>query len=127
MLALFAGVQAAAGLLELRTFRSARLRVKGRQLEEWLHFTHARTRKAQEVDSSTSIGTMSSDSDDSEENETWIQWFCRLKGNEFFCEVRCSPPTLTPPPCRLNTHPCPPCATLRSSRAHPAARKPLMR
>jgi hypothetical protein len=51
------------------------------------------------VDSATSIATMSSDSEDTEENETWIQWFCRLKGNEFFCEVRlCFFDTLPPSP-----------------------------
>mmetsp|Transcript_51358 Transcript_51358/g.95532 ORF Transcript_51358/g.95532 Transcript_51358/m.95532 type:complete len:361 (-) Transcript_51358:419-1501(-) len=30
---------------------------------------------------------MSSGSEDTEENESWIQWFCRMKGNEYFCEV----------------------------------------
>ena len=29
---------------------------------------------------------MSSGSDDTE-GESWVQWFCSLKGNEFFCEV----------------------------------------
>jgi len=25
--------------------------------------------------------------DDDEEDVSWIQWFCSLKGNEFFCEI----------------------------------------
>jgi casein kinase II subunit beta len=29
----------------------------------------------------------SSEMSSSEENSTWIQWFCSLKGNEFFTEV----------------------------------------
>lgn len=28
-----------------------------------------------------------SDVSDSEEDTSWIAWFCSLKGNEFFCEV----------------------------------------
>ena len=30
---------------------------------------------------------VSSSSDDSSDAETWIEWFCRQEGNEFFCEV----------------------------------------
>lgn len=57
------------------------------------------------VDSATSVATMSSDSEDTEENETWIQWFCRLKGNEFFCEVRlCFFDTLPPSPPPFSCH-----------------------
>lgn len=28
-----------------------------------------------------------SDVSEDEEDISWIQWFCSLKGNEFFCEV----------------------------------------
>lgn len=29
-----------------------------------------------------------SDTPVTDEETTWIQWFCGLKGNELFCEVR---------------------------------------
>ena len=38
---------------------------------------------------------MSSDGEDTEENEAWIQWFTRSPGNEFYCEVRETPDALT--------------------------------
>jgi len=31
--------------------------------------------------------TESSDTSEGEDERTWISWFCRLKGNEFYCEV----------------------------------------
>ncbi len=32
-------------------------------------------------------GESSDEMSGSDEHVTWIQWFCSLKGNEFFCEV----------------------------------------
>ena len=29
----------------------------------------------------------SSDLTDDEEPQTWIEWFCQLRGHEFFCEI----------------------------------------
>ena len=34
-----------------------------------------------------SPGSVNSDVSEEEEDISWIQWFCSLKGNEFFCEV----------------------------------------
>ena len=30
---------------------------------------------------------MSSGTEDDSEGQSWVDWFCRLKGHEFFCEV----------------------------------------
>lgn len=33
------------------------------------------------------VASTSSDDDESSGAETWIEWFCKQEGNEFFCEV----------------------------------------
>eukprot|EP00941_MAST-03F_sp_MAST-3F-sp1_P000520 g520.t1 len=38
-------------------------------------------------ESNSESETDSSSLGDSEDDQSWIQWFCSLKGNEFFCEV----------------------------------------
>ena len=34
---------------------------------------------------------MSSGTEDDSEGQSWVDWFCRLKGHEFFCEVSFMP------------------------------------
>lgn len=34
--------------------------------------------------------TSGSEEVSSDSEARWVSWFCGLKGNEFFCEVRCS-------------------------------------
>ena len=45
--------------------------------------SHPRTR----VTTRDAVAMSSSELSDDEEPQTWIEWFCQLRGHEFFCDV----------------------------------------
>jgi len=68
-----------------------------RKIEQQEHDTHQEARSGQPgedlgnhtegLEGENEMSVASSELDSTEEDESWVSWYCSLKGHEFFCEV----------------------------------------